>query len=103
MVEGENGTILIDLETHKPVDLLPERSAETLSNWLKAHPGVKIISRDRSNEYAKGATEGAPEAIQVADWWHLLVNLREAVVFFFEQNRACLYAAPEVNFQPELD
>lgn len=95
------GTILVDLETHKPVDLLPERSAEALANWLKAHPGVKVISRDRSSEYAKGATEGAPEAIQVADRFHLLVNLREAVQVFFEQHQACLYAAAEANRMPE--
>jgi transposase len=96
------GTILVDLETHRPVDLLPERSAETLSNWLKVHPGVKIVSRDRSSEYAKGATEGAPDAVQVADRWHLLVNLREAVELFFEQNRACLYATAKSQIQPEL-
>ena len=95
------GTILVDLETHRPVDLLPERSAATLSNWLKAHPGVKVISRDRSSEYAKGASEGAPDAVQVADRWHLLVNLREAVELFFEQNRACLYAAAKAQIQPE--
>lgn len=72
------GTILVNLETHRPVDLLAERTAEALIDWLKQHPGVESISRDRSTEYARGASEGAPQAQQVADRWHLLKNLREA-------------------------
>ena len=73
------GTILVNLETHRPIDLLPERTAEALAHWLREHPGVQIISRDRSTEYARGASEGAPYAQQVADRWHILKNLREAV------------------------
>ncbi len=94
------GTLLIDLETRRPLDLLPERSAETLAEWLKAHPGIAIISRDRSHEYAKGATLGAPEAIQVADRFHLVKNLREALEVFLEQNRHCLRAAGEKKPPP---
>jgi transposase len=74
------GTILCDLERHRPVDLLPERSSAALADWLKAHPGVEIVSRDRGDYYIKGATEGAPDAVQVTDRWHLLKNLREALV-----------------------
>ena len=73
------GTLLVDLQTHRPIDLLAERTAEALSLWLRTHPGVLVISRDRSTEYARGATDGAPEAVQAADRFHILLNLREAV------------------------
>lgn len=72
------GTLLIDWERHRPIDL-PDRTAETFAHWLRAHPGVKWISRDRSGEYGRSAQLGAPEASQVMDRWHVLKNLREAV------------------------
>jgi transposase len=78
--KGHNyGTILVDLEKRQPIDLLPERNGEILKKWLLDHPGVEIISRDRATCYADGAREGAPDAVQVADRWHLLKNLGEAV------------------------
>jgi len=89
------GTILVDLEAHQPVDLLPDKSAESFAAWLREHPGVEVISRDRGVEYMKGATQGAPDAIQVADRWHLLTNLRDALKRLLESNRACLKAAAE--------
>lgn len=73
------GTLLLDLETHQPVDLLADRTGESLAAWLKQHPGVEIISRDRAKDYQRGATDGAPLAQQVIDRWHLLKNLREAL------------------------
>ncbi len=73
------GTLLVDLKSHRPVDLLPDRSADTLAGWLRAHPGVEYLSRDRSPEYARGASEGAPTAQQIADRWHILKNLREVL------------------------
>jgi transposase len=82
------GTILCDLERRCPVDLLPERSADSFASWLKAHSEVKIISRDRGDEYIKGATQGAPQAVQVADRFHLLVNLREALMRAVDRHHA---------------
>ncbi|MFL5693708.1 MAG: ISL3 family transposase, partial [Ktedonobacteraceae bacterium] len=81
------GTLLLDLETHQPVDLLEDRRAETFAQWLRQHPGVEIISRDRSKDYQRGATDGAPQAQQVIDRWHLLKNLREAIERFLSHTQ----------------
>ena len=73
------GTILVDLETHRPIALLADRKAETLAEWLTSHPGIEIVSRDRSKTYKKAIDIGAPDAIQVADRFHLVKNLSETL------------------------
>ncbi len=82
------GTILVDLEQNTVVELLPDQKAETFATWLKAHPGVEIIARDRASAYAEGACDGAPDAVQVADRWHMLRNLGDAVHRAVERHHA---------------
>jgi transposase len=87
------GTILVDLERHKVVDLLPDRTAETLETWLKAHPGIEVVSRDRYQPYVDAIRRGAPKALQVADRWHLTKNLTDAVERLLECERISLNQA----------
>lgn len=75
------------MKQHRIIDLLPDREAITVENWLKSRPHVKIVTRDRFSRYAKGVTNGVPNAIQVADRWHLLKNMGDALQKLLERKR----------------
>jgi transposase len=98
------GTILIDLEQHRAVDLLPTSNESDFAAWLRTHPGAAIISRDRGEVYASGAQQGAPQAVQVADRWHLLKNLSEALQKVLARHTSALrqaaYAAVGLDAPP---
>jgi transposase len=95
------GTILVDLQQRKVIDLLPDREASTLATWLQSHCGVQIVTRDRSGAYAEGIRSGAPEAVQIADRWHLLKNLRETLERALQNRQSSLQAAAEVIKQQQ--
>jgi transposase len=87
------GTILVNLDDHQVLDLLPERSADLVAHWLLQHPTVTVVCRDRSALYADGIRRGAPHAVQVVDRFHLVKNLREAIEAFLHDQRPALQAA----------
>ena len=96
--KGHNyGSIIVDMPTGQPVDLLPDRRSDSFADWLRAHPGAEVVCRDRASGYAEGARLGAPDAIQVADRFHLLYNLTQAVDRVVRAHRRCLQDRPEAQ------
>ena len=94
------GTILVDLERHCVTDLLPDRSTESLTIWLQKHPTVEVVARDRGGVYADGASQGAPYAMQVADRFHLVLNLSSAIERVLEERSRELVLSPNAPTAP---
>ncbi|GGP93834.1 ISL3 family transposase [Streptomyces melanogenes] len=96
------GTVLVDAERGEVVDVLPDRDSETFAAWLTAHPGAQIICRDRATAFSRAVRQAAPEAVEVADRWHLLHNLSAAVEKTCHQHRACLRKHAEDQQPPPV-
>ncbi len=97
------GTILVDLEKRRPLELLPDREGKRLETWLKDHPGIELLTRDRSSVYANAMTAACPQAIQVADRWHLLRNLSEQWERLLDSQRSLIQqTAQEISPLPSV-
>jgi transposase len=94
------GTILVDLDLHRVVDLLPDRAAESFSEWLQQHPEIVTVARDRRGLYAEGAALGAPQSRQVADRFHLILNLSSTMERVLEERSRQLVLPPAEDPAP---
>lgn len=95
------GTILVDMQSHRPVDVLPDHTADTFAAWLRDHPGVRMVCRDRGGAFAEAAERALPGVPQVADRRHLLDNLATAVEKAVRRHRACLNPPPPERTVPD--
>lgn len=89
------GTIVVDLERHQPIELLPDRKAQTVADWLELHPHIEVVSRDRASSYAEAARRAAPQATQVADRWHLIKNISDYLKTFFDRKQLWKLKLPQ--------
>lgn len=96
------GTLVCDIEHHRLIDVLPNRSVATVSDWLKRHPGIQIVSRDRAGTYADAIRKGLPTAQQVADRWHVLKNLGDAVPRYLARQRLPLRENATPSTSPKV-
>jgi len=90
------GTILVDLETHRILDLLPDCTVATVQQWLQQYPSIEIVSRDRATNFGEAIRQGAPQAMQVADRWHVLENLGKRVETFWREHKSWLQTPRQV-------
>ena len=97
------GTLICNLEDNRPIDVLPDRSVQTISAWFEEHPSVEIVSRDRSSEYAAAISKGAPQALQVADVWHIGTNLSESVQTLLARGLAEIRRGLQIQATPEQE
>src|SRR3989475_10667762 len=93
------GTILVNLETGRPLDLLPDRTADAVLPWLKRHQEIDVVSRDRASAYADAVKRALPHATQIADRYHLVQNLREHLQRFLDRKRTCLPQIEDIPLQ----
>ena len=87
------GTLIVDLERNRPIDVLPDREAQTVRGWLNDHPGIDVVARDRASAYGDGVRSGAPKAVQVTDRWHLLRNLGDTLARVLDRHHSDLRVA----------
>ncbi len=97
------GTVLVDLDTHRVIDLLPDRETETATLWMQSHREITHVSRDRGSEYASAASRGAPQAVQVADRFHVAKNLSEAVADLLARVLTELRDSPQPEAQEPVE